>query len=36
VQDTVESIRLACPLPWRADRPSTAALLLGEPFWGLT
>ena len=36
IQETVKGIQAACPLPSRPHRPSTAALLLGEPFWGLT
>ena len=36
VCDTIEGIRAACSIPSRPHRPSTADLLLGEPFWGLT
>lgn len=36
VQQTIEAIRLACPLSSASRRPCTADLLLGQPFWGLT
>jgi hypothetical protein len=36
VKVTIEGIRAACPIPSRSTRLSTAHLLLGEPFWGLT
>lgn len=36
VRETIKGIRAACPIPSRCQRPSTADLLLGEPFWGLT
>ena len=36
IQHTIAGIRAACSLTSHPSRPSTAGLLLGEPFWGLT